>query len=105
MAVSKSRQIKGLMVTDRTPVLDIRHNTDQGGINVKKYYIITWVVIFHFAFFTYSAVAQATNGPKMVLAEQVFDFKEVKEGQVLEHTFYVYNQGDQPLVIKKVVPG
>jgi len=41
----------------------------------------------------------------MVLAEQVFDFKEVKEGQVLEHAFYVYNQGDQPLVIKKVVPG
>ena len=72
---------------------------------MKKYYIITWVVIFHFAFFTYSAVAQATTGPKMVLAELSFDFKEVKEGQVLEHTFYVYNQGDQPLARKKVVPG
>jgi len=83
------------MVTDHSPVLGIRHNTEQGGI--------TWVVIFHFAFFTYSAVAQAANGPKIVLAEQVFDFKEVKEGQVLEHTFYVNNPGDQPLAIEKVV--
>jgi len=29
----------------------------------------------------------------------------VKEGQVLEHAFQIFNHGDQPLEIKKVNPG
>jgi len=41
----------------------------------------------------------------MVLKEKVFDFKEVKEGETIEHTFLIFNQGGQPLEIKKVKPG
>lgn len=40
----------------------------------------------------------------MVLKEQIFDFKEVWEGEVIEHTFQAFNQGDQTLEIKDVIP-
>jgi hypothetical protein len=50
-------------------------------------------------------MAQEFTGPKMVIRDPVFDFKEVKEGEVLDHTFKVFNHGDQDLVIKKVKPG
>ena len=41
----------------------------------------------------------------MVLKEGVFDFKEVKEGEVIAHTFKVLNLGDQTLKIIRVKPG
>lgn len=43
--------------------------------------------------------------PVIVIPEKVFDFKDVKEGTVLEHTFKVYNKGDGVLTIKSVKPG
>ena len=50
------------------------------------------------------AWAQQIQGPKMVLKEEIFDFKEVWEGEVIEHVFQVFNQGDQILEIKAVRP-
>jgi len=44
-------------------------------------------------------------GPKMVLPQKEADYKEIKEGEVLEHTFEVLNQGDQVLEIRNVRPG
>ena len=41
----------------------------------------------------------------MVLKEREFDFGEVKEGEVIEHSFSVFNQGDAPLEIVRVKPG
>jgi hypothetical protein len=41
----------------------------------------------------------------MVLPERSFDFKEVEEGKVLEHSFKILNKGNQPLEIKNVNPG
>jgi hypothetical protein len=41
----------------------------------------------------------------MVLKEREFDFKDVKEGKIIRHTFQVLNQGDKALEIKKVAPG
>ena len=41
----------------------------------------------------------------MVLKEQDFDFGEVKQGEVITHTFKVLNQGDEMLTIEKVNPG
>jgi hypothetical protein len=38
----------------------------------------------------------------MVLKEQIFDFKEVYEGQVITHTFSVFNQGGDTLKIERV---
>lgn len=53
----------------------------------------------------YSACAQAATGPKMILKEREFDCGEVKEGETIEHTFSVLNQGDAPLEIVRVKPG
>jgi hypothetical protein len=39
------------------------------------------------------------------MEEPAFDFKRVKEGDVLEHAFRFANLGDEPLEIQKVVPG
>lgn len=61
--------------------------------------------ILLFAFSGYQAVAQQQDGPKMVLKNQEFDAKEVKEGETIEHAFHVLNQGNQPLQIKDVKPG
>ena len=51
------------------------------------------------------AWAQKVIGPKMVLKEKTVDYKEVDEGEVIEHVFKVLNEGDQPLQIEKVKPG
>ena len=53
----------------------------------------------------YSASAQAASGPKMVLKEWEFDCGKVKEGEIIEHTFSVLNQGDETLEIVRVRPG
>ena len=53
----------------------------------------------------WTVVAQENTGPLMVMEEKSFDFKEVKEGEVLEHAFKVLNKGDQTLEIIKVQPG
>ena len=38
----------------------------------------------------------------MIISERSFDFKEVKEGAAVEHTFRVLNKGDKALEIKRV---
>lgn len=48
---------------------------------------------------------QKAEGPRMVLKEKLFDFKEVMEGEILKHSFQVFNQGDQPLEIIRVKRG
>ena len=53
----------------------------------------------------YPAPAQEIKEPKMVLKEREFDFKDVKEGKIIRHTFKVLNQGNEALEIKKVRPG
>ena len=50
-------------------------------------------------------LAAESVGPKLVLQEKSFDFKEVEQGEIIEHTFKVFNEGDRPLVIKNVSPG
>lgn len=53
----------------------------------------------------YQALAQENHGPRMVLEERVFDFGEVKEGEVIEHTFKFFNKGEETLRIIRVKPG
>lgn len=50
-------------------------------------------------------LAQEARGPKMLLKEEVFDFGEVKEGEVIEHAFEITNAGTETLEIKDVKPG
>ncbi len=72
---------------------------------MRKRWLVGMICITLFAFFGYSSLAQEPRGPKMVLKEGVFDFKEVKEGEVIAHTFKVLNLGDQTLKIIRVKPG
>lgn len=48
---------------------------------------------------------KATGLPKINLDMPVYDFNEVKQGQVIVHDFIVENQGDAVLEIKGVKPG
>jgi hypothetical protein len=52
-----------------------------------------------------AVLAQQALGPRIVIKERFFDAKEVKEGEVIEHAFTVYNKGDEVLQIRKVSPG
>lgn len=56
-------------------------------------------------FIALSASARATTGPKMVIKERFFDFKEAWEGENVEHTFQVENAGDETLKIEDVSTG
>ena len=51
------------------------------------------------------AMALETSGPKMVIDHLEYDFKTVKEGTPVEHTFKVFNKGDETLKIISVRPG
>ncbi len=48
--------------------------------------------------------AQEKGTPKMVLKEQLIDFKDVIEGKDIAHSFEVFNEGDEPLKIEQVKP-
>ena len=45
---------------------------------------------------------QKANGPKMVLAEETFNFGTIKQGEVIEHDFTFKNDGKETLEIRKV---
>lgn len=63
--------------------------------------VLLLVFISHLSF----AESQKATGPKMVLEEKSVDYKQVDEGEVIQHTFNVRNDGDQVLQIKSVKPG
>ena len=63
-------------------------------------FLISWIILNLTA-----GWAQQALGPRMFLEEKHFDAKQVKEGQIIEHTFNVLNVGDSTLEIKKVDPG
>ena len=47
----------------------------------------------------------ASAAPKIEIKEKVFNFKEMIDGQTVEHAFQVQNRGDQPLEIQRIKPG
>jgi len=71
---------------------------------MKKHWFIRFIFLSMFLFYC-SSLAQEAQGPRMVLKERVFDFKEVREGEVVAHAFEVQNEGDQVLEIIRVKPG
>jgi len=50
-------------------------------------------------------LAQQAAGPRIEIEEKAFDARDVKEGEVIEHTFTVNNRGEEVLEIRKVSPG
>lgn len=58
------------------------------------------------AFFCWVAAgAQEIRKPKAFLAEDTYDFKEVMEGEVIRHSFSIFNKGDEELKILQVKAG
>lgn len=45
---------------------------------------------------------QATNGPGLTFEATEHNFGDIKQGDVVEHTFKFTNTGTQPLVIERV---
>jgi hypothetical protein len=59
---------------------------------------------FLFCVTEHPASAQTTGLPRLVLKQQIHDFKNVLEGEILTHSFELLNQGDEPLKIVRVEP-
>ena len=73
---------------------------------MRRRCLVGIICIALLSLYSYPAAAQeARRGPKIVLKEREFDFKEVMEGEVVEHVFKVLNQGDETLKIIRVRPG
>ena len=76
-----------------------------GSDKMKKiFYSIPFIILFLFMYFN-TGLAQDGTGPKMVIEQKEYDAKEVKQGEVINHTFKILNTGDQALEIKSVKPG
>jgi len=61
-----------------------------------------WVLLCTVPESSYSVVELGT--PQMVFKQQIHDFKNVLEGEILSHAFEVLNQGDATLRIEQVKP-
>jgi hypothetical protein len=77
----------------------------QKGKRLRKIAYGVWVSIFLIGLCLSTGWAQQTSGPKMVLPEKLHDAQEVKQGEIVRHTFPVLNEGDELLKIKRVQPG
>ena len=65
---------------------------------------LLWILLWGVFLFTgINHTAQAA--PLAVLAESSFDFGSAVEGTKIEHDFALKNNGTEPLVIEKIVPG
>jgi len=75
--------------------------------SMKRGILLVMIIAFMaiFVWFGQPALGQETKGPKLVIPEGAFDFKEVMEGEVIRHAFLVYNKGSETLEIQKVSPG
>ena len=69
--------------------------------------ILSHVLLFSFLllFGANAVMSEEKQGPKAVINDSEFNFKEVKQGQTVEHTFKIQNKGDMPLKILSVRPG
>lgn len=58
--------------------------------------------IFFLLSFLFITINGQVVGPKLSVPEKSFDFGDINEGDVVKHTFTIYNTGDDLLVIKDV---
>lgn len=57
------------------------------------------------AFCGHPDLSGASTGPKMVLIQEEIDVGEIKQGNIIDQTFIVRNEGDTALEVKDVRPG
>ena len=75
------------------------------GRRMRKVLYGTFFLIFLISLNLSTGWAQQAIGPKMVIEKPLFDAQQVKEGEIIRHSFTVLNKGDKPLQIKRVQPG
>lgn len=64
--------------------------------------MVVFLSVIYLTLCAWTVTAQEISGPLMVIKESTFDFKKVKEGEIVEHTFTVLNKGNQNLEIEKI---
>ncbi len=52
-----------------------------------------------------AAPEEEITGPRLIMKERFFNFQQVPEGEIIEHTFTISNGGSETLVIEEVKPG
>ena len=60
------------------------------------------ISIFLSLFLVQSVVIGQTVGAQVSSPENRFDFGDIQEGQVVSHSFEIFNSGDEDLIINKV---
>jgi len=71
---------------------------------MKKYISRIFIVLLAAVIFASTVQAKEKGGPEAVMTEMSFDFEEIKEGSVIEHSFTVINKGASTLEIMNVKP-
>jgi hypothetical protein len=66
---------------------------------------LCFITILFLVITAHSLISHGASGPRLLIETREFDFKEVQEGKVVEHTFKVLNKGDQTLEIHRINPG
>jgi hypothetical protein len=66
---------------------------------------ICFITILFLVIAAHPLISYGASGPRLLIEEKEFDFKEVQEGKAVVHTFKVLNKGDQTLEINRVNPG
>jgi len=77
---------------------------DEMSMNMKKHWFLGLIFLSMFLFCWCTSLAQEAKGPKIILKEREFDFKKVREGEVVSHAFAVRNKGDHVLKIVTLKP-
>lgn len=68
----------------------------------KKLYPAFMAMGITLCIYLYTSDSAAADPPKAVFEKTAFNFKEVLEGEIVEHAYSVRNSGKSPLVIKSV---
>ena len=71
---------------------------------MKKFSYHISFSVFLILIITSLCLAEQSSGSRIFFEEKIFDAKEIKSADYLEHTFKVQNKGDSPLNIS-VKPG
>ncbi|MDD5723876.1 MAG: DUF1573 domain-containing protein [Syntrophales bacterium] len=69
---------------------------------MRKVCAVVLLLALYVTLSAWAVAAREIKGPLMIIRESTFDFTEVKEGEILEHTFKVLNEGGQSLEIEKI---
>jgi hypothetical protein len=72
---------------------------------MKQFFGSLALIFLWMIFGIHVGVSAPPGVPKIIFHEKSHEFKEVKEGVAIQHTFRVFNKGESPLNIDRVSPG